>query len=154
MAWFSQKQAIQQKRTTNFSGCNKYTKTWFKSNCLPRQEEYSATTKIWELEANVCKDQRNLLQHHDQELVETASFVVLVVNATPDSTSQIYHTNHTDHCDEYKHFVCEQLKTELYPNRLTYIATRLEGCFRKLEEPEGIAWEPWWGHLLRNSCET
>jgi hypothetical protein len=81
------------------------------ANCLPRQEEYSATTKYWELEANVDEDQRNLLQHPDQELVKTACFVAVVMRATPDSSSQIYHTNHPDDCYEYKHFGYEQLKT-------------------------------------------
>jgi hypothetical protein len=49
-------------------------------------------------------------------VVETASFVAAVVNASSlDSSSQIYHTNLTCHCEEYKHFGCAQLKTECYP---------------------------------------
>ena len=39
----------------------------------------------------------------------------VVNNSSPDSSSQIYHTNLTGHCEEYKHFGCGQLKTECYP---------------------------------------
>lgn len=53
-----------------------------------------------ELEANVCEDEKNLLQHHDQELVETSSFVAVVVSATSDSPSKIYDINHRNHFHE------------------------------------------------------
>lgn len=84
------------------------------SNCLPRRKEYSGTTKIWLSGASVLKNKQNCLQHLDQKLVETTSFVIAVVNATPYKTPQLSHTKYTDHCDEHRHFVCEHLKTEHY----------------------------------------